>query len=63
MSITLHDGGEKVRKFIKDVPEANKPRKILAMLIHFGELKNGKTCKSYERYERLLNAGVDINDF
>lgn len=45
MRIALHDGGAKVKEFIKDVPKANKPRKILAMLIHFGELKNGKTCK------------------
>ena len=43
MRIALHDGGEKVKEFIKDVTKANKPRKILAILIHFGELKNGKT--------------------
>lgn len=45
MRIALHDGWEKVKEFIKDVTKANKPRKILAMLIHFGELKNGKTCE------------------
>lgn len=34
-----------MKEYIKDVPKSHKPRKILAMLIHFGELKNGKTCK------------------
>lgn len=34
-----------MKEHIKDVPKSNKPRKILAMLIYFGELKNGKTCK------------------